>query len=113
MTEKNDWQKCFFIKGEGVELTATQVFHSSSAKKKYPSKRGTIVIATIKAGKVVPGETLEVVSFNPDCPGPRDKVVRIEINHQPREYACPGDQVGICLQNVSSKDLLPFLGVQA
>jgi len=101
------------MKGEGVDLLATRVFPSSSAKRKCPSKKGTVIIATVRSGKVVQGELLEITSFDPESPGLKDTVIRIEKNHQPCEYACPGDQVGICLQNTSCKKILPLLGKQS
>jgi len=97
----------FFIIGDGLIMKATRVFSSSSAKKKNPETKGTVILCTIEKGKVVVGEKIEMKISSGH--GLTDKVARIEVNKKPLHFGVSGQKVGICLAETSAETIEAFL----
>lgn len=78
----------------GAEIEITAGFHASSARSKCSTKHNTVLLATVKKGKIAKGETLVIVNGDDKT---KDLIARIEMHNKPVTVAYEGSDVGICL----------------
>ncbi|MCX6798111.1 MAG: hypothetical protein NTX66_02785 [Candidatus Falkowbacteria bacterium] len=111
-SKKSDMIEQFVILGKGLVMNATAAFSSSSAKKKSPNKtKGTIILCSVKSGKVVPGEQIEI-----KLPGGvtlHDEIVRIELDKEAIPFGAVGQDIGICLAKTNIKTIQSYFAERA
>lgn len=94
------------IVGNNGIATVTRIFTSKTAKKRYWSKEGVVLIIEVKEGFFEKGEPIMIESLDYNVIF-LDIISRIELNHKKMQETIPGKtSYGICLRMAEIKKIM-------
>jgi hypothetical protein len=93
--------------GHLTSLKLEKAFYSSKAKGKADTEHGTIVLAKVTEGPILPGE--KITLEGPYGKKFIDQITCIEINKKEVKFADTSAEIGICLLKAKLTDLEKLL----